>query len=40
MVLSSKVFSDRKNIKYLFGRKEYSLRQRGWLEFVMSYDFS
>ena len=34
------VFDNHKSVEYLFGRKEYSMRQRGWLEFVMSYDFS
>ena len=31
MVLRSEVFSNRENIEYLFGQKEYSMRQRGWL---------
>ncbi|RDX94751.1 Retrovirus-related Pol polyprotein from transposon 17.6, partial [Mucuna pruriens] len=33
------VFSDYKNLKYLFDQKELNTRQRRWLEFLKDYDF-
>ncbi|GAU49783.1 hypothetical protein TSUD_369070 [Trifolium subterraneum] len=33
------VFSDHKNLKYLFDQKELNMRQRRWLEFLKDYDF-
>ncbi|RDX82844.1 Retrovirus-related Pol polyprotein from transposon 17.6, partial [Mucuna pruriens] len=33
------VFSDYKNLKYLFDQKELNTRQRRWLEFLEDYDF-
>ncbi|XP_050909006.1 uncharacterized protein LOC127122763 [Lathyrus oleraceus] len=33
------MFSDHKNLKYLFGEKELNIRQRRWLEFLKDYDF-
>jgi len=33
------VFSDHKNLKYLFDQKELNMRQRMWLELLKDYDF-
>ena len=32
------VFSDHKNLKYLFSQKELNMCQRRWLEFLKDYD--
>ncbi|KAK8954132.1 hypothetical protein KSP39_PZI001653 [Platanthera zijinensis] len=32
------VFTDHKNLKYIFTQKELNLRQRRWLEFIKDYD--
>jgi len=36
---SFKVFSDHKNLKYLFDPKELNMWQRRWIEFLKDYDF-
>jgi len=33
------VFSDHKNLKYLFDQREFNMRQRKWLKFLKDYDF-
>jgi len=33
------VFSDHKNLKYLFDQKELDMRQSKWLKFLKNYDF-
>ncbi|KAK8930623.1 hypothetical protein KSP39_PZI016616 [Platanthera zijinensis] len=32
------VFTDHKNLKYIYSQKELNLRQRRWLEFIKDYD--
>jgi len=34
-----RIFSDYKNLKYLFDQKELNMRQRSWMEFLKDYDF-
>ncbi|CAN6477121.1 unnamed protein product [Victoria cruziana] len=33
------VFTDHKSLTYLFLQKEWNLRQRRWVEFLLDYDF-
>ena len=34
------VFTDHKNVKYLFTQKELNMRQRRWLELMKDYDLT
>ena len=34
------VFSDHKNLKYIFTQRDLNMRQRRWMEFLEDYDFT
>ena len=34
------VYSDHKNLKYIFTQRDLNMRQRGWMEFLEDYDFT
>ena len=34
------VFSDHKNLKYIFTQRDLNMRQRRWVEFLEDYDFT
>ena len=34
------VYSDHKNLKYIFMQRDLNMRQRGWMEFLKDYDFT
>ena len=34
------VFSDHKNLKYIFIQRDLNMRQRRWMEFLEDYDFT
>jgi hypothetical protein len=34
------VFTDHKNLKYIFTKKDLNMRQRRWLELIKEYDLS
>ena len=34
------VYSDYKNLKYIFTQRDLNMRQRGWMEFLEDYDFT
>jgi len=37
--VSFDVFSDHKNLRYLFDQKELNMRQKRWIEILKDYDF-
>ena len=34
------VYSEHKNLKYIFKQRDLKMRQRGWMEFLEDYDFT
>ena len=34
------VYSDHKNLKYIFTQRDLNMRQRRWMEFLVDYDFT
>ena len=34
------MFSDHKNLKYIFTQRDLNMRQRWWIEFLEDYDFT
>ena len=34
------MFSDHKNLKYIFTQRDLNMRQRGWMEFLEDYNFT
>ena len=34
------VFSDHKNLKYIFTQRDLNMRQRRWMEYLKDYDFT
>ena len=35
-----KIYVDHKNLKYLFSKKEFNIRQKRWIDFLNDYDCS